>query len=701
MKTLTASVEQILLAHGYMPLTKNKPGQTPSKALLGTFLSNLAYYGFVPSTQVMSHLSTISDTSLKALWKKLEPALKDNSGEGRDIGKYVVYKNFPQEVLDMSLAEYWIKQILMYIGLPNELFTQEEEPRAAMFEELTFKVLHAADDMSALRIFEHLLKLPNRWTDTQTLHVNSLLGLYGKAMPITIDMATVGFKENGLNALLTILAQGGTADFSIHDATDVLRLAAGLSGHDVSLRDDNITFRKFKRSERRLLLEALENSKNIGDDFAARPGDWKRLMMILHPGDYALPRVNSAYDKLYKGEVRSFASKVEPGNITYKDLALLKSRPGEFVRRFHAVYYALSENRGDVVDAFLEVIPKLTSQQIVKFRRYLETISYRRNLMYPPKGNWGRVQIVPNHKAAIIRSHMTALVDSMDSELATRINQLFPEGVLLDDSADWVKLQTNDQKLASYGRGTEFPIPENINFIRAASYWGDKKAARSHNTWMDNGFNFYDYNWKPHGTICWNSIHAHATTTCAFSGDPTNSKTADGKATQVIDLYIDALVNAGVRYAVWNILSYNNIPFDDVNDIYASLQWGEDAFAGKVYEPSRAQMEFQVTGPNKTKYIAYIDLVARKLVYMDANLKGIVSSATQNASAIGEKMPAFVEYLYSLPSVHDLFRSAKAGTVPVTFSDKELDIETEDAYVFRPENPDNTFNQIDLNTILS
>ncbi len=698
MNKITPTVENILLSYGYMLLPEKTGAEKASRALLGTFLSNLAYYGYVPSTEVMGYLQNASAASLKSLWTKLEKALKDNSGEGRDIGKHIVYKNFPKEVLEMDLAEYWIKQILMYIGFANELFTQEEEPRAALFEDVTMKVLHAANDFSILEIFKHLLELPVRWTELQTDHASHLLNTYSKAFTLNVDVDSVGFKENGINAAVLIIQNGGNINLSITTATDVLRLAVGLSGGDVSMRGDKVAFRKFKRSERRWLLSLIDAAKNLEDDFAARPGEWKRLLMRLHPGDFAqFKNVNSAYDKLYNGKLRSFASKVDPANIAKKDLSLLATRPGEFLRRFHTMYELFGK---DAVDAFLVVIPKLSTQQLVKFRKYLETINTRSFLLYPPKGNWGRVKLAVKDKKAIAKTHLATLNKNIDAVLADRLEELVPEGIQLDASAELVKLQTNDQKLASYGRGTVFPIPANINFIRAASYWGDKRASSYGNTWMDNGFNFFDENWNAYGTICWNTVRPHGDA-CAFSGDPTNSKTADGKVCQVIDLYIDKLVARGVRYAVWNILSFNNIPFDDVNDIFASLQWGENALSGKVYEPSRAQMEFQVTGQNKTKYIAYIDLVERKLVYIDANLKGQVNSAVSNERSLSETMPAFVEYLDSLPSVFDLFRAAKRGTVPVTFSDKDIPIVTESAYVFRPENPDNTFKKLDLNAILS
>ena len=683
----------ILLSYGYVTLPKANEATVANRQLVGTFLSNLAYYGYVPSKRFMEFVNSASSNQLSSVWKTLEASLKANSGEGRDIGKHIVYKNFPKEVLEMSQAEYWFKQILMYIGFDADYFRQEEVVRDALFETVTMKVIHVADENAVYEVFQSLLSQKTRWTDVQTNQAQHLLSVFAKNLTVKVDMDTVGFKENGINAIVFARRNGLTHEVNVTTATDVLRLAAGMSGADVSLRED-VKFKRFTRSERRFLLTLLETTKNLEDDFASRKDTWKKFMMVAHPGDYAksLPRVVAAYDKLYKGEVKSFAAKVDNSVIRKEDLSLLASRPGEFLRRFHSVYDLFGV---DAVNAFVKIVDKLTTHQLVKFRKYLDTITFRKELMYAPKGNWTKVKIEKNTKGTIELSHREAIGNKIDEVLGQRIGAILPEGVDLNFTADFVKLPTNDQKLAAYGRGTVFPIPDGINFLRSASYW---QAYGHGSTWMDNGWNFFDSNWIPKGTICWNHTSAHG---AAFSGDPLSSTTADGKACQVIDLYIDQLVKRGIRYAVWNVLSYNNVPFDSVDDVFASLQWGVDAFSGKVYEPSRAQMEFKITGANKTKFIAYVDLVERKLIYMDANLKGEVNSAGSNQSMLTATMPAYVEYLHSLPSVFDLFQSAPVGSVPVTFSDVDFTIEGGKAYVFRPENPDNEFQKIDLTAILA
>jgi hypothetical protein len=278
---------------------------------------------------------------------------------------------------------------------------------------------------------------------------------------------------------------------------------------------------------------------------------------------------------------------------------------------------------------------------------------------------------------------------------------------------DLIKLQTNDQELASYGRGTVFEIPDEMTFLRTASYWENKGGV----SWFDNSWNFFDSTWNHLGACCWtDTLFAPSnrnqprgrgrpgknTAGAVFSGDPINSKEMKGRACQMIDLYIDRLANSGVRFAVWNVLCYSKIAFSDATgEVLGTLQWGEEAQKGKLYEPGRAQMVFPLTGKGMTKYIAYIDLVERKLIYIDANLKGSVHSAAQNGNTLTQQMPAFVEYLAALPSVGDLFYHADEGETPILYSDAEHEIlENRSAYVFKPENENNNFKQLDLSTLL-
>lgn len=684
------TIREIFARNGFISVPTFE-GRTKDRhvTMVATILSNMAHYGYVPSVTALDALRQLNDAELKTFWTAYKSVLSNITGANRNMEKHVVYKNFPKEVLDMSQAQYWFSQIFMYLGAPNDLFTQEEVERDDMLEKLDLKVLQLADANTAEKVYLSMIGNASRWSDNQTIAAKALYDY----SPQFINVDDFKFKENGIVLVAHAIQTNKNADYDMSNATDVLRLCAFLSGGDVSLRT-NVRFKKLSRSQRKKFLAMINSSKNLIGDFGMRPEVWKRLLSILHPGDYPqFTHVTEAYNQLYNDSYETFNSKVD---ALVKDVSVLnelQTRPGEFMRRLHAAYKLFGNK---AFDAFRGVASKLNTTQLLKLNAYLNTINYRNNLMFAPKGNWTKVQIAKNEKVVIQDADLKAITEAIDAELRNRVNALFPEGVQYDPRLEAVKLQTNDQKLAEYGRGTTFDIPENIKFIRSASYW---ECARAGNVWFDNGWNFFDDKWNALGTCAWNTAEAF-NKAAVFSGDPTNSKDMKGRACQMIDLYIDKLVKSGVRYAVWNILCYSNIPFDQAGEVLGTLQMGEEAQKGKLYEPSRAQMVFPITGNSKTKYVAFIDLKLRKLVYMDANLKGNVSSAVHNASSLQKVMPAYCEYLDSLPSVADLFKLAKPGSTPVLYSDEDVSISEGKAYVFKPLNADNKYEKILLSDVL-
>lgn len=691
---MSTNADNILLRHNYISLPA--PGGEPiSQEVVATVLMNLAYYGKALSLEAYKLLIKADRAGFADWWITIEQELKAITGANRKIEDFVVYKNFPKEVLDKSVADYWLPQILMYWGFPKEMFTEDVKPRLKMDEKKRPLVLRLAKPNTLKEILNSYIKAPARWKDWELEDVLFLMESYEP------NLALVAFKEN-MVLLATDLINKGRS-IKLKSATDVLRLAAGLSDGDVSLRTPN-KFKSFKKPMRRFILSALEGTSNLEDDVARRPELWKRLLHQLHPGDYRrqFPRTVKANSELYHDRLETFNSKVEVA-LAAKDedvLALLAGRPGEFRRR---LAHTLSLFGGKAVKAFTskEVLDKLTVSQVVSLRSYLETVNDRKNRTFPPKGNWNKLQIAearPIHK-----DHVARIVKALGKQLARRV----PKVGVLDADTSMIKLPNNGEE-GPYTRGTTFPIPEEVKFIRSASYW---KVNNTHYTWYDNGWNFFDANWKSVGSCCWitpffpggrygygrqNNKDAAA----VFSGDPT---VTSGRATQMIDLYPDKLVKQGVRYAVWNILCYSRLKFSQAEDVFAALQWGEDAEKGKLFEPSRAQVTFPVKGETYTKFIVLLDLVERKMIFLDANLKGNTSSAESNGPLLEKTMPAFMEYIRSLPSVHDLFResvSDKSDT-HILYSDKETKLDGESAYVFRPENKENKYKAVDINGLLT
>lgn len=691
---MSTSFAEILIRHNLIPL----PASSSNPANLSvtvTLLNNLSYYGYALSEAAYEQLISVSATDLGIWWQSVEPALLKLTGADQNIAEYVVYKNFPQEVLAMSEAEYWLKQILMYWGFPNQYFTQTPTKKPELKEKIDFRVLQPAKSDSLPQIFTEVLYLPNRWTEEQKETISCLVPQFSDMT----DTAKIPYKEN-LVTLLTICLESDKP-VRVNSATDVLRLAVALSEGDISL-STSCKLKSFSRSVRKFLLKLLDNCPNLQEDIWRRKNLWKKLFYALHPGDYAekYPRVVAAYDRLYRNlPVTTFNSQLE-ALLEAKDtqaLSLLQSRPGEFSRRLHACVDRFGET---AASSFIEIIPQLQTIQLLKLEKYLETINDRLYRTIAPRGNWTKMQILHNSSdRQIPKQIQTKLLQAIAQEIKSRVSRLVPS-VRLDSRTELIKLQTNDSDLTSYGRGTVFPIPENIRFIRSASYW--RSGLTYHNIWYDNGWNFFQSDWSPLGTCCWD-YERFGNNSAIFSGDPTNSKDLEGNAAQLIDLYLNKLRNQKVRYAVWNILCFSHVSFDEADTVYAALQWGEDPQSGKLFEPSRCQLSFPLTGKNFTKYIALLDLKENYLIYLDANLYARVNSANANLVRLQQNMPAFLEYLNTLPGVYDLFKhqpQTESGLC-VAYSDENLTLEEEEAYVFRPSNRDNQFTQFSLTPLLS
>lgn len=693
------NVDNILLRHNYISMPA--AGANPvSQEVVATILMNLAYYGKALNVEAYRALCRADSAAFVDWWMTVEQELKLISGASRKMGDFVVYKNFPKEVLDKSMADYWIPQILMYWGFSKEHFTEEVKPREKMDKLPKPIVLKLAKPNTLAEILTSLSKSPARWKEEELADVLLLSETY------PINLAKMGFKEN-MVLLATSLMQRGR-DINITTATDVLRLAVGLSDGDVSLRT-NTKFRNFKKSERRFLLRTLEKCNGLKDDMARRPELFKRLVHQLHPGDYAkmCPNVCAVMGDLYKDKLVTFNSQVEQLLLAGDPevLELLAGRPGEFRRRLAHTLRTFGERAAKSFTDY-EVLSKLTTYQIVSLRTFLETTNKRKHRTFPPKGNWGKMQI--GEAQYIPARHIKSVCHQLGRVLADRL----PKVGVLDEATRKIKLPNNGEA-GPYARGTVFPIPEGIDFIRTASYWSVNERGY---TWFDNGWNFFSDDWKPVGACCWSEPFfptkrgynywsagerkPSKETGAVFSGDPT---IASGKACQMIDLYPEQLRKAGVRYAVWSVLCYSGLTFNKAEDVFAAFQWGKDANRGKLFEPARCQLAIPLTGEQMTKYVVLLDLDKNEMVYLDAGLKSSTRSAAVNGQLLQKNLPAFMEYIKSLPSVHDLFRESvsDASDTQILYSDANAELTGESAYVFRPENKESKYKAVDLNGLLT
>lgn len=687
------NTQEIFLHYGYLDFKFSDQENTPNSVHLGTVVSNLAYFGYMPSADMIQLMLKCDNSELEALWNYISPTLSKVSGNDRSMNELVVYTNFPDEVLSKSRSEYWVSQILMYWGLPNHFFQEATKPREASFEDHDFRILNLAQKDTLENIQSELMKSTSRWSDNQIEFAKTLFEI---TKSDRLNFNDFNFKGNAV-LLASQLYYNNNKNIIFSNPKDVLRFAGYLSDQVSDLRVIK-NFSNFKRKDRKFLVESLNHfNEELLDEVTKNVKLWKNFFRKVHPGDYTkATNVIAAYSSLYNKTYTTDNSSVE-FLIKQKDKAIfehMKQRPGDFARRLHKLYSVF----GNVAfEEFSSIAPQLQTSTLVKLKSYFQTANTRSNFIYAPNGDWSNAKISVNNKSIVHPNDVEYLFENIETIVKERLLKMNPEGFNVSESSKAVKLQGNNQKLAAYGRGTEFIIPDNVKFIRTASFW--KHKAQTHqNTWFDNGFNFFDSDWDSLNAICWNNEIA-LNKAAVFSGDPTNSKDLEGRGCQMIDLYPDKLLKAGVRYAVWSVLCYSGVRFSEADEVLATLQWGEEPQKNKLYEPSRAQMVFPIKDTALTKYVAYIDLVERKLIYMDANLPSSIQSALFNSAKLTKYMPAYQEYINSQPSYYDLFSPANGGDIPIIENDKDKTINGK-AYVFRKLNENSIIEDLKIQEYL-
>ncbi len=791
----------ILLSNGYLPHVEKSISDDNNFCYLATILSNMAYYGYVPNKDVYETLKTLSNDKLVSFWKELESSFKKITFADKNMDSVVVYKNFPREVLEMSRAQYWIAQVLMYIGFPNEIFTEEKVERPILNEKKNLKVLSFAKETVFSDIYSSLLASTKVWTDQEK---EFAVFLFSELKNDSFDFGDVNFKENAV--LLANKCIEKKININVNDATDVLRIANFMQ-HGVVRFNSYTKFSTFSQPVRKQLLSMLEGSKHLEQDIAMNPVVWKRFFMYLRPASYKnrFPRSVKAYDLIYNSryeksiysQLDALLSSITPSKevrclkrrplkkkkaverkeafvynpeevshslgdsmdstlkeklyslkaeqvwkeeeilidkpsvqeeaapvidkminkdeVLHEVKRLLIQRPNEAIKRFHHIYSLFGK---EVVSILESALPTQSVQQLLEFKGYIKTINDRKYQFITPSGQWQNAKIFKNEKAKIKEDDQALFVSMIDNQLAKILLSVIPNGVDLCEETKNIKLKANGQELATYGQGTIFDIPENTQFIRSGSYWAFPNDNHC-NIWYDNCWAFFDEKMNKVNHCDWTNERVYTQVfecdwfshdnrpdhnlNCAavFSGDPTISKDEEGKGCQMIDLYLDKLREIGVRYAVWSLLGYSRKKFSEAKEVIASLQFGEDAEKGNIYEPSRAQMVFPVIGDNLSKYLVMIDLVDNKMIYLDANLPADVMSPASNMVYLEDAIPALMERINSKPSVYDVFENAPKGDMKVVFSDKEVDLEDDVcAYVFKKENENNKFSNFDLETML-
>ncbi|MEU6796147.1 hypothetical protein ABZ907_31020 [Nonomuraea wenchangensis] len=376
----------------------------------------------------------------------------------------------------------------------------------------------------------------------------------------------------------------------VDTVTDVLRLACGASGGDVTLATAT-RFRSFRRAERRALLRALDavaTDAALGDVPRLRE-QWKRLGERLHPHEYPhLPRAAHVFD-VARGErrVTGLAGRVETAlaaGRAHEAVELLESSPGALLRRLdHLLRTGTDPER--VLAAAGKAARAASGRVLLSLREHLH------NRLAPAAGRvfvnrHGRAWTSADTRPPLSGDVLAQAAGLLDEEITRRLpdlGRLVVEPAMLDVALP-LSAKAVAPGLGMLPRGSLSPAEGEL--LRFFVHW--RQAARRTDydlsaLMLDDAYGDPEY-------ISWTNYTNDFAT---YSGDLT---TAAHGASEFIDII---LARATRPVIIPQVNIYDGEPFDQAAEAFFGFMTRDAAQQGLPFEPRTVRMKSDLRGAGR------------------------------------------------------------------------------------------------------
>ncbi|MEU7157466.1 RING finger family 4 domain-containing protein [Streptomyces chrestomyceticus] len=235
-----------------------------------------------------------------------------------------------------------------------------------------------------------------------------------------------------------------------------------------------------------------------------------------------------------------------------------------------------------------------------------------------PKGGNAKAHIIEDERAPLPADAVDRTVAVLTGEVLRRAAaRPAVELAVVDADLNGVMApfaeRTASRALVTLPRGSELPLPEGRT-LRLFLHW--MESAASGRTDLDLSAAMYTADWQHAGTCDYTSLR-YAETAAVHSGDLTSAPAPRGAA-EFVDLDLEQLDAAGVRYVVAVVFAFNNVPFEDLAEAFAGLMVrNRPGTAGPVFDPRQVEQRFDLTGGARVAVPMVIDVAGRTMRWLD------------------------------------------------------------------------------------
>lgn len=640
-------------------------GVTPQQ--MATMLKELEPLGFVLADEVVSRLSTLTPEEVARLLREATQEMRKLVGAHRQ--HVPLHPGFPTQVMALTEAQLYLDAVSHYVSLRRLPATDEQRPPLLHNRSPRVVELGSVEDFESIctRLAGSAASLSVQEQADLTWFVRQYRADVFRLLP-----AKFPFKENlallGAQLVLHVGEDERTQRFvetHFRTATDVLRLAAGLSGGDVSLAAPS-RFARFPRRQRRLLLALLEGCGGLTEDMRRRVEQFKRLGERLHPGEHAerYPKTAAAFTVIRDGlPFTSFNSRVELALIT-GDVAgaaqALEARPGEYARRLDVLLRKSGEPKA-LLKRFAELAPRVSTAVLLQVLAHFKVRAEKGRLrVFFPKGDVAKVFALRDRRAAIDERIAQQVVQGCEEALLARFAQLPPLGRCYVDPALASYVVPLAQRAASktlrtFARGSRIPVPDG-GFIRLFLWWMNDRSRVD----IDLSVVLYGDDYRYMDTVAFYNLRSWG---AHHSGDIVD---APKGAAEFIDLDLQMLRARGVRFVVMCVNSYSGQAYCDLPECFAGWMSRMNLNSGEPFEARTVVDRVDLASDAHISLPLVLDLQRREVLWADIALQEhprFANSVASNLAGVSLMLRALHEMVK--PDMHTLLslHARARGTV--------------------------------------
>lgn len=596
---------------------------------LVTMTKNIETLGYTFSKQLFNKLKTLTKEELFEIYKELVSELKKNIGA--DVQYNPMYPNFPESVMEENEMQLYMNAIVHYWSYGTILPCEEKNERLPLFDETKVKVIDSGEWEDLYEIFDNLCRSKTSISQTDKEDLEWIMKnsnvKFPDEIPLKENVALIGKIYVESNPLAT----ADKLQKYFKTATDILRLITAMSDGDISLAT-NTKYRSFKRKERRLLLELLDNCGNIQEDMLRYKNRWIRVGERLHPGEYKTGRYDNArlaFDKLRNNEkIQTFNSKVDH-NMKDKNfekaILLLQKRPGELARRLDYLLRTV-DKKNNVINTFKDVANKVSTPVLLQIKEHFknrqEELSTR---VFFPKGCLARSYAIENKLPDIDKKYCDAIVKICENALVEiyKSKDFMGNVYLSEEYKNYIvpfSQRSASKSLRTIVRGSRIKLKESAKAMRAFIWWTNTGNGNSGIVDIDLSATIFDENWNYINHVSYTRLRDKEMNVY-HSGDITNGGDVNGiGVSEFLDVDIESVADVGGRYIAYQVYSYSEQTFGNLPHAMFGWMGREDVKSGEIYEPKTVEQKMDLTSQSMVCIPVIFDCVEREFIWCDMNV---------------------------------------------------------------------------------